>query len=83
MFQLVHLVLDLLQLTECRKRGFVYRRPGLKVNVLCKQSQANVAGANDVTSIWSFVSRDESENGRLTCAVSTYKANMLARIDLE
>jgi hypothetical protein len=80
--ELVHLVLDLLEPAECRKRRLMYRRSGFEMNVLVQEAQPKAARAHDVAPIRRLVAADETEDRALTGAVSTYKSDVFSGINL-
>jgi hypothetical protein len=83
MFELVHLVLDLLQMAKGCQCCFVHRRSRLKVHVLRKQTQSNTARANYITTVGRFFSANETKDCGLACAISADQPHMLARIYLQ
>jgi hypothetical protein len=82
MFELVHLVFDLLQTSERSEGGFVNSGTGFKMNMLVQQTQLHAARANHVTAIGSLLCSDQTKDGALTRAVTTYETNMLAGVHL-
>jgi hypothetical protein len=81
-FELVHLVLDLLETAEGRKRRLMYRRAGFEVNVLVQEAETQATRAHDVTAIRRLVAADETEDRALAGAVSTYKSDVFSGINL-
>ena len=83
MFQLMHLMFDLLEMPESGECRFVYGRAGLKVNMLGQQSQTHAARANDVAAIGLlFVVVDESKIVVLPEPLC-HEAHVLTRIHLQ
>src|SRR5262249_34864671 len=82
MFQLVHLVFDLLQTSECGESRFMNGRAWFEVNVLVQQPEFYAARANHVTAISGFLSSNETKDGALAGAVATDEANVLAGVHL-
>jgi hypothetical protein len=83
MLELVHLVFDLLQTAERCERRFVDRRTGFEVNVLVQQAELDAPRTHDIAAIRRLVTSDETEDRTLAGAVSTYKSDVLSRIDLQ
>src|SRR4051812_43860436 len=83
MFELVHLVLDVLKLFEGRERGLMHRRARLEVYVLFEKSQPHAASAHNVAAVGRLFARDEAEERRLARAVAADQADVLAGIDLQ
>jgi hypothetical protein len=82
MLKLVHFVFDQLKPAERGERGFVNRRAGFEMNMLCEQAKLQAARPHDVAAVNRFFSGNEPKDSRLACAVATYKSDVLARIDL-
>jgi hypothetical protein len=51
MFQLMHLVLNLLQVSKGGERRFMHRGTGFKIHVLGQKTKAHIACAHDVAAI--------------------------------
>ena len=83
MLKLVHLVFDLLQVTESGERRFVNGGAGFKVNVLRKQTQTRPTRTNHLTSVRRFFSVDETKDGCLAGAVASYQSHVFAGIYLQ
>jgi hypothetical protein len=81
-FELVHLVLDLLETTESRERRFMNCRTRFEVDVLVQQAQTKATRAHDIAAIRRLVTADKTEDRALAGAVSTYKADVFSRINL-
>jgi adenylosuccinate lyase len=81
-FQLVHLVLDLLQPTKGSESRFVDCRTGFEVDVLVQQAELHVTGADDVAAIRSVIASDETKDRALASAVATDESDVLARVYL-
>jgi hypothetical protein len=81
--KLVHLVLNLLQVSEGGEGGFVYGRTRLEVYVLREQSEAHAARTHYVATICHLLIADETKNRSLPRTVTTDKTNVLARINLQ
>ena len=82
MLKLMHLVFNLLKMTEGSQCGFVNRRSLFEMNVLCEQAKLEAAHAHDFATIGTFFSVHLTEDRRLAGAITTDQTDMLARIDL-
>ena len=58
-------------------------RSGLEVHVLVQQSQLYTSRANDIATIRSLITSDETEDRALAGAVSTYKSNVFSGVHLQ
>jgi hypothetical protein len=56
---------------------------GFEVNVLVQQAEFDAARTHDVAAIRRLFTSDETEDRALACAVSTYKSDVFAGIDLQ
>jgi hypothetical protein len=82
MFELVHLVLDLLEVTERCESRLMHRGPWLKLYVLVQETESHCFRSDNVPAICGFISSDETKDCTLSSAVATDKTNMLAGINL-
>jgi hypothetical protein len=65
MFELMHFVFDLLQVTERRQRRLVDSGTWFEMNMLREQAESNALGFDDVAAIRLLFVIDETEDGRL------------------
>jgi len=82
MFELVHLVLYLLEMTERSESRLMHRGSGLKLYVLVQKTQSHRSRSDDVAAIGSFISGDETKHRTLPRAVATDKTDVLAGVYL-
>src|SRR5215510_7245430 len=82
MFQLVHLVFDLLQTSERSESRLMNGRTRFEMNVLVQQAEFHSARANHVAAIGGFLGSDETKDGALAGAVATDKSDVLAGVHL-
>jgi hypothetical protein len=83
MFELVHLVLDLLKPSEGGERRFVHSRSRFEMNMLREQPELQTARTYDFTAVGAFFARYEAEDRCLTRAVPTDQSDVLCGIDLQ
>jgi glycerol-3-phosphate responsive antiterminator len=83
MFEVMHLVFDLLQPAKRAERRFVDGRTGFEVNVLRKQSELQATRAHNVSTVGRLFLSDQLEDGGFARAVAAYQTDVLTRIDLE
>jgi len=82
MFELVHLVLYLLEMTERGEGRLMHRGSWLKLYVLVQETQSHRSRSDDVPAICGFISGDETKHRSLPGAVATDKTNVLAGVYL-
>src|SRR2546426_758948 len=83
MLQLMHLVLDLLQMAKRRQRRFMHSRARVEVNMLGQQSELESAGTRNFAAIRSLFFVYQAKNRRLAGAVTSDQTDMLTGIDLK
>jgi hypothetical protein len=83
MLQLVHLMLNLLEVSERGESRFMDRRACLKVHVLRQQTQSQAPGLYDISSIGRLLPADHAEDSRFACAVPADQADVLAGVYLQ
>jgi hypothetical protein len=83
MFELVHLVLYLLEMAERCESRLMHRRTRLKLNVLVQETEPHCFRPDDVAAICIFISGDETKYRTLSRAVATDKTDVLPRVYLE
>jgi hypothetical protein len=69
MFQVMHLVFDLLQTAERGERGFVNCRSLFEMDVLGQQPKLQTARAHHLAPVRSFFSGDQTEDRSLAGAI--------------
>ena len=83
MLQLMHLVLDLLQMAKRRQRRFMHSRARVEVNMLRQQSELEPARPRNFAAIRSLFFVYQAKNRRLAGAVASDQTDMLTGIDLK
>src|SRR2546425_5015492 len=83
MLQLMHLVLDLLQVAKRRERRFMHSRARVEVNMLREQSELESAGTHNFAAIRSLFFVYQAKNRRFAGAVTPYQTDMLTGVDLK
>jgi len=83
MLELVHLVLNLLQVTKRRKRGFMNSRSRFKMYMLLKQSKFQALRSDYLALIGRFLAINEAKDRCLAGAIATYEPDVLAGVYLE
>src|SRR5438552_776871 len=83
MLQLMHLVLDLLQMAKRRQRRFMHSRARVEVNMLRQQSELEPARPRNFAAIRSLFFVYQPKNRRLAGAVASDQTDMLTGIDLK
>src|SRR5205807_7149047 len=83
MLQLMHLVLDLLQMAKRRQRRFMHSRARLETNMLRQQSELEPARPCNFAAIRSLFFVYQTKNRRLAGAVASDQTDVLTRIDLK
>jgi hypothetical protein len=81
-FELVHLVLDALEVLEGGERRLMDGRARLEVDVLFEQPEAQAARAHHLAAVGRLLAGDEAEEGRLARAVAADQPDVLAGVEL-
>jgi hypothetical protein len=83
MFELVHLMLNLLQATERSEGRLMNSRAVFKLYVLVQESESNSFRAHDVASICGFFARHETKDGSFARTVATNETDVFTGIYLQ
>jgi hypothetical protein len=82
MFEFVHLVLYLLEMTERCESRLMHRGAWLKLYVLVQETESHSSRSDDLAAICGFISSDETKHRTLSRAVATDKTHVLPGVYL-
>jgi hypothetical protein len=83
MFELVHLVFNLLQATERSQRRFMHRGSRFKMNMLREQTKADASRPNHIPTVRRLLPAYQAKNGCLAGTVASYESHVFAGINLQ
>jgi hypothetical protein len=82
MFELVHFMFNLLEMTKRRECGLMHGCAGLEMDVLGKETEAYAARAYHLTLVGLLLTVNQSKHRGLAGSVSSDQTDVLAGIDL-